>query len=197
MTMLIEREEADRIAQYLDLRAPGWGAEIAFVFGTRLPEPAHLAANLFQRDLAKYIVLTGGSNRTTGVQEAILHKEILLERGALEEHIILETRSVNTFQNVELALPEIAARLDLESITAVTAVVKWYHSRRCLMMLKRHMPPGIRYYVESYEPEAVTRSGWHAESYGRERVLKECRYVPEYLGRGNLAEVREEGGSYV
>jgi hypothetical protein len=29
-----------------------------------------------------------------------------------------------------------------------------------------------------------------------ERVLKEWRYVPEYLG-GNLVEVREDDGAYV
>ncbi|MDP9381994.1 MAG: YdcF family protein, partial [Chloroflexota bacterium] len=154
-------------------------------------------ADLFGRDLVRYVVLTGGSNRTTGVQEALLHREILLERGVPEDRIILETRSVNTFQNVELTLPEIAARLDLGSIKAVTAVVKWYHSRRCLMILKRHLPAGVRYYVEPYEPETVTRSGWHREAYGRERVLKEWRYIPKYLDLGNLAEVREDDGAYV
>ncbi len=195
--MLPDTREDDRIAQSLDLHAPPRRADLAFVFGTRLPEPAYLAADLFRRSLVKYVVLTGGSNRTTGIQEAMAHREILLERGMPEERIILETRSVNTFQNVEFALPEIAARMDVRSITAVTAVAKWYHSRRCLMILKRHMPAGIRYYVESYEPEIVTRSGWHTEPYGRERVLKEWRYIPEYLERGNLAEVREDDGAYV
>ncbi len=57
--MLIEREEADRIARYLDLHAPPRRADLAFVFGTRLPEPANLAANLFGRDLVEYVVLTG------------------------------------------------------------------------------------------------------------------------------------------
>ena len=127
--MLTGREEANRIARYLDLHAPPRRADLAFVFGTRLPEPAHLAADRFRRDLVKYVVLTGGGNRTTGVQEALLHREILLERGVPEDRIILETRSANTFQNVEFAMPEIAARLDLASITAITAVVKWYHSR--------------------------------------------------------------------
>ncbi len=145
MTMLIEREEADRIAQYLDLCAPPQPADLAFVFGTRLAQPAYLAAELFWRDLVRYVVLTGGVNQTTGVQEAVLHSEILLEGGAPEDRIILETRSVTAFQNVELALPEIAARLDLGSIRAITVVVKWYHSRRCLMTLKRHLPAVIRY----------------------------------------------------
>ncbi len=195
--MLPDTREADRIARYLDLHAPPWSADLAFVFGTRLPEPAYLAADLFRRSLVKYVVLTGGSNRTTGIEEAMAHREILLERGMPEDRIILETRSVNTFQNVEFAVPEIAARMDVRSITAVTAVAKWYHSRRCLMILKRHMPVGIRYYVESYEPETVTRSGWHTEPYGCERVLKEWRYIPEYLERGDLAEVREDDGAYV
>ncbi len=195
--MLPDTREADRIARYLDLHAPPRRADLAFVFGTRLPEPAYLAADLFRRSLVKYVVLTGGSNRTTGIQEAMAHREILLERGMPEERIILETRSVNTFQNVEFALPEIAATMDLGNITAVTAVAKWYHSRRCLMILKRHLLPSIRYYVQSYEPEAVTRSNWHTDPYARERVLKEWRYVPKYLERGNLAEVWEDDGTYV
>ncbi len=195
--MLLDTREADRIAQYLDLHAPPQPADLAFVFGTRLPEPAHLAADLFQGHLAKYIVLTGGSNRSTGVQEALLHTDLLLVRGVPEDRIILETSSVNTFQNVEFALAEISARLALENIKGITAVVKWYHSRRCLMILKRHLPPGIRYYVESYEPEAVTRSGWQADPYARDRALKEWAYIPKYLASGNLAEVREDDGAYV
>ncbi len=195
--MLPDTREADRIARYLDLHAPPWSADLAFVLGTRLPEPAYLAADLFRRSLVKYVVLTGGSNRTTGIEEAMAHREILLERGMPEDRIILETRSVNTFQNVEFALPEIAATMDLGNITAATTVAKWYHSRRCLMILKRHLLPSIRYYVQSYEPEAVTRSNWHTDPYARERVLKKWRYVPDYLERGNLAEVREDDGAYV
>lgn len=36
-------------------------------------------------------------------------------------------RSVNTFQDMGFVLPEIAAKLDLESIMGITAVVKWYY----------------------------------------------------------------------
>jgi hypothetical protein len=36
-------------------------------------KPAALACDLFQRGVVRYIVLTGGSNRLTGVNEAHAH----------------------------------------------------------------------------------------------------------------------------
>ncbi len=196
--MLVEREDAARIARFLDLHAPSQPADLAFVFGTRSLLPIEIAADLFRRGLAWYVVLTGGSRSDLGgLIEALAHQKALLERGVPEDHIILESESANTLENVVFALPKIAAKINIDSVTAVIAVAKWYHSRRCLMTLKPHLPEGVRYYVASYEPEGRSRSDWYMHEDGAMRVLHEWRCIPKYLAQGHMAEVWEQDGAYV
>ncbi len=57
-------------------------------------------------------------------------------------------------ENVAYAVPKIKEVLDLDSIWSVAAVVKWYHSRRAIMTLKRNLPIKARYFALSYEPRA-------------------------------------------
>lgn len=196
--MILDAQEAERIARYLALHAPPQRADLAFVFGTRRLAPIDLAADLFHRGLVCHVVLTGGSRRDLGgLIEALTHQEVLLDRGVPEDRIILESESTNTLENVVFALPKVAARIDIGSIGAVTVVAKWYHARRCVMTLKPHLPQGVRYYVASYEPAGRTRADWRLTETGTAKVLEEWQAIPKYLQKGDLAEVREEDGAYV
>ncbi len=56
------------------------------------------------------------------------------------ERIIVESESTNTLENVVFALPEIESRVALETIGSMFVVTKWYHGRRAMMTLKRHLP---------------------------------------------------------
>ena len=94
-------------------------------------------------------------------------------------------------------MPKIAARIDLEHIRAIVAVAKWYHSRRALMTLKRHFPPGIRYFIKTYEPGGFERANWPQKAQVARRVLKEWRAIPRYLAQGHIAEISCQDGFYV
>jgi uncharacterized SAM-binding protein YcdF (DUF218 family) len=142
------------------------------------------------------VVLTG-RNRTTGMCEALAHLEILLAAGVPRERIILETQSTNTLENVTLGRAAIAAQIDLADIGAIVAVAKWHHSRRAVMTLKAHMPAGIRYYVRSYEPDAVRRADWHRDPGAVRGVIKEWQAIPRYLARGDIAEIEGDGSAFV
>ncbi|MFL7810537.1 MAG: YdcF family protein, partial [Anaerolineae bacterium] len=148
------------MADYLDLNAPPEHAGLAFVFGTRHAQPAHMAAGLFQRGIVEWIVLTGGSNRLTGLLEAQAHLEIVLAEGVPRERVVVESSSTNTLENVVLALPLLEERGLLQTLRSVVAVCKWYHCRRAVMTLKAHLPDGVRYYTQTYEPDDLRREGW-------------------------------------
>jgi uncharacterized SAM-binding protein YcdF (DUF218 family) len=190
------RAEAARIAAFLALDAPPTRADMAFVFGTRHPDPAYIAAGLFRQDVVRYVVLTGGSRRT-GIDEARAHRRILLCEGVPCDRIIVESSSTNTLENVTLALPAIAARIDLPCIEAIVVVAKWYHCRRAAMTLRRHLPPGIRYQTTTYEPEGFARRDWHLDAAIARRVLKETKNIPRYLALGHIAEIRRDGAAFV
>jgi uncharacterized SAM-binding protein YcdF (DUF218 family) len=196
--MLIAPEEAVRITRYLDVRTamPGH-ADLAFVFGTRHPEPAVMAVDLVRRGIVCHVVLTGGQNRLTGRNEAREHLKILLSSGVPRDRIIVEHKSTNTLENVVFALREVGDHVDLPGIKAIVVLTKWYHCRRAMMTLKRHLPEGIRYFAASYEPATVTRCGWWLSEEGRRPVLKEWRSIPDYLSQGDIAEIREDSGAFV
>ncbi len=193
----LTEEEANRIAIFLDLHAPPVHADLAIVFGTRLTEPVRQAAELFKNGMVDHVALTGGVNPRTGIIEAVAHKRLLLEHGVPEDRIIIEQESTNTSENVIFALREIGNKIDLASIKGIVAVTKWYHSRRAVMTLKRHLGQGTRYYVASYEPERSKRLDWYLHAESARPVLKEWESIPEYLRRGYIAEVRKENGSYI
>lgn len=164
---------------------------LAFVFGTRLEQPATVAAGLLTSGVAPLVVLTGKDETTR-------HQGILLDLGIPQNQILIEAGpSYNTGENVLHALPVIASRVGLADVESIAVVAKWYHARRAMMTLKRHMPAGILYYAATYEPPLVSRSNWAKSDYGRQRVLKEWRVLPEYLARGFLAPICSQDGVFV
>jgi hypothetical protein len=194
----LEKADVERITSYLDLSTVlPERSDLAIVFGTMHPEPARMAADLVKRGLVRYVVLTGGWNRHTGVHEARAHLRRMLSTGVQRDRIVVEDRSSNTLENAIYALPAVAARLDLEAVRAVVAVVKWYHGCRALMTLKRHWPAGIRYFLSPYEPDGVARSDWWQSEGGRRRVLKEWANIPKYLERGDITAIQQDGAGFV
>lgn len=197
-TATLSPQRIQTISRYLDVSTtiPDH-ADFIFVFGTRFPNPAHIAVDLLNKNIAPYVVLTGGDNRYTGENEALAHRELVLAVGIDENRIITEAQSANTLENVLFALPLIEQRITLTSIQRILAVVKWQHSRRALMTLKRHFPPGVRYYAATYEVPVIGRDNWHLNPEGQERVLKNWQGIPKYLERDHIAPIVFDGEAYI
>lgn len=187
---------AAEVADYLDASTPEpvGGVDVIFVPGTRLPDPARIAADLLARRVGRLAVLTGGINRATGQCEAQEHHRLMLELGVSAERLIVEDRSTNTLENVTMAWPLVRERCP--EVTTVLAVAKWMHSRRVLMTLKRNWPPGIRYYARTYAPDGVDRENW-LDSSAASTVWHNWESIPRYVSAGHLSEVTLDGGAYV
>jgi hypothetical protein len=72
----ISLEDVARITAYLSLHETPIGrADLAFVFGTRFPDPTMIALDLLRRDVVPPVVLTGGANRQTEQGHAAVLKE--------------------------------------------------------------------------------------------------------------------------
>lgn len=195
--MPISPDAIATITAYLDVPAPTDRADLGFVFGTRLPDPALIAADLLRRGVIPRLVLTGGPNRHTGRVEARAHRALLLAAGIHPDRLIVEDRSTNTLENVTLALPLLAACPDLFAVRAILVIAKWYHCRRAVMTLKRYLPSGIRYYTHPYTPEGITPANWHQTAYGIDHVLDNWRSIPRYLAKGHLTAIEWADGAYI
>ncbi len=184
--------EIDRITRYLHIESgTPVQADLAFVFGTRYSDPLNIVRHLYQQRIVPHIVLTGGINRHTGINEALTHYDILTAAGIPDDAIIIEAESTNTYENAVFARPKISERIPLEKLRSIIVIAKWFHARRATMTLKAQMPTGIRYYMQTYAPENTAPENWHVEEENRQRVLKNWRGIPVYLKRGHIVEIRQ------
>lgn len=120
---------SDRIGEitaFVDIEAPPpMGLPVALlVFGTNQAKPVEIAAERYHQGLAPLIIATGGVNRHNGVVEAREFRRLLIERGVPDSVIRYEDQSVNTWQNVEFALPYLREALEAGlTLTAISKVV--------------------------------------------------------------------------
>lgn len=161
--------------------APGH-ADLIFVFGTRLPTPAHVAADLYGRGLAPAVLVTGGSARQDdGLNEARHHRDLLVAAGVPAGAIVVEDRSTHTLDNVVMAKP----LLQQQGIdpTSVITVVKRHH-RRALMLLAHHMPTIQEIYVADYDAPLLG-----------DRLARELTYISALIEDG-VDPLVADGGTW-
>jgi len=174
-------ETQKRITTFVDAAdGDSQPADCAIIFGVSLPEPAHIAAELFHAGIVRHIVTTGGPRRDDPTfVEAERHADILRARRVPERAIIIEAKSSTTLENAEFARRLITARLgEVQSLIAVTF---WFH-RRAMLALERYFPSVERIDVVTYEPviggELVSRLLW-PETQNAYRVLQEYHRLRE------------------
>jgi uncharacterized SAM-binding protein YcdF (DUF218 family) len=190
---------AAALTRYLDADT-GVGpdrVDVAILFGSESLQAPFVAADVLRAGQADWLLLTGGRSRHTGVEEARRNLSIIEAEGLPTDRVILEEASSTTNENVLFSLPLLAERFGDAGPRSVLVVAKWHHSRRAVMTLRRHLPPGVRYSVFGYDPGRATRPGWARTADGRWFVLDEWRTVQSYLRAGAIVEVRRDGDVWV
>jgi hypothetical protein len=56
---------------------------------------------------------------------------------------------------------------------------------------------GVCYHTRTYERPEVLRESWHLQPESRERVLKNWRGIPKYLGLEYIAPVKRDGDAFI
>jgi len=179
------------ITRFVDIEAPPPGNEPTahLIFGTNQLTPGKIAVDRYHRGLAPLIIATGGRNRHNGIVEGQMFRQFLLEHGVPDAAIRVEDRSVDTWQNVEYAMPFLREALGLGF--RVTAVSKWYH-RRAVHALKTLVRDIGRFYAISWEPlyagRLVTREEWPRVPDGARRVTREYEEIKRRVAEGTIAD---------
>ncbi len=195
----ISTEQIAAITAYVDIEAPPPPAEPTahLIFGTNQTIPAEIVADRYHQGLAPLVIATGGVNRHNGIVEGREFRRLLIERGVPEAAIRYEDQSINTWQNVELALAYL--REAVESGMSITAVSKWYH-RRAIHALRTLLPDIDAFYAITWEPvyagAPVTRTDWPLNPDGRRRVIREWQEIPRRIADGTIKEANLINGAW-
>lgn len=117
-------------------------ADLLIVLGSHDLRVAEHAADLFHRQLAPRVVLSGGiGTRLAGLwarPEAEIFAEVMRARGVPESALLLESRSTNTGENVRFTRELLAARGLV--VQSVIAVQKPYMERRTYATIRKQWP---------------------------------------------------------
>jgi len=159
------------------------------MFGTRITTGLSVVKNLWTQQLAPHILISGGINEVTGINEAHHLSGMLVQDGLPDEVILREDQSTNTKENNIFSIRLLENFGLMSSIKKVLLVVKNYHARRSVMCCRRWFPKDVKFYPIPYAPREFDRHNWHQYEIGRQYVEQEYDKISRYLAWGDLREL--------
>jgi len=164
-------------------------ADLIMMFGTRIEKGRDVVFDLWQKQYAPRILITGGRNQVTREIEADATSQYLIERGVPTDIIIREPYATNTLENALFSSLLLDRMELLDDINKILIVVKNFHARRCLMTCRKWFPGNIKFYAITYASYDFTKDTWQDDENGRIRVPEEFEKIKKYLKKGDIIEL--------
>lgn len=165
--------ELEKTDAAIVLGAAAWGREPSPVFRERINH----AISLYEQDYVDKIIFTGGKKIEADLAEAEVGRIYALEQGIPEEAILIETKSMNTEENI-LYASEIGTAHNLHTYTIVSDPL---HMKRA-MMIARH------YGMDAYSSPTET-SAFQSMETKIPFYVKEIIYTSGYIIRYTLENI--------
>jgi uncharacterized SAM-binding protein YcdF (DUF218 family) len=164
-------------------------ADVIFVFGNDWIATMDEVAILYQKGVAKIIVISGHSAKADREKsEARRFLERGLELGISKDAMLLEERATNTKENILNSLPIMERSIAPRPIASVLFVCKTFHTRRVLMTARNLLSPDVQYgFLPVGDERNITRENWWQDADRQERVIAEVRRIAEYTLKGDLS----------
>ena len=119
-------DETRRADAAIVLGAAAYDTGPSPVFASRLDH----AKDLFERDLVRYIIVTGGVGEANAISDAAIGARYLIENGVPEDVVIVEEGSTITEENLKNAA-KIVDALDLSDVLVVSDPL---HMKRAMLL---------------------------------------------------------------
>lgn len=159
-------------------------------FGSRHWRVPARTASYYLSGLTRTVVVTGGTVEADGRVEADRIAHELIAAGVPPEALCVERRALNTFQNAQLAVADLALRRAAEGLDptpGTLALVSWpLASLRCRSTLAR-IHPGIE--VLSVPALAAPGRRWQPTPKRIRLALGELDRLDRYAASGHLVPV--------
>lgn len=170
----------------------GQHGDCIFVFGSnrslryRLPA----AVDLYQQGRAPMLLLSGGTvwPGQFNKPEAVLMRERAIELGVPPQHILTETESLHTKENVLSSLMVLDRAFMLHNVRRLLVVTSAYHVRRAHLTLKTYMPRWVQYTLCPVDDQTTKPDNWWLTPEGAKRVEAESRKLITYVRIGSIED---------
>lgn len=185
-----EQPDLDHVAAYLMIEQTELSpADVIFIFGNKhgVKQSAEKAAELFSAGYAKRIIVTGGVKTDSGLTEADAIAAGLQARGVPQESLLVENRSTNTQENIEMAMELIKER-GIEMPKTMITIGNIAAGRRFLMTLKKRWPD-VFAMAANFNAFPTPLDKWQGSDIFKEKVLNEYRKIEPYLACGYVEEI--------
>jgi uncharacterized SAM-binding protein YcdF (DUF218 family) len=167
-------------------------SDLIFVLGNDWIPTMDTAVDLYQRGLAKHLIISGrgrGVIAKSGQTEAKAFRDYAVERGIPLDTIALETRATSTLENFVYSRTLIEDTFGWTRVKRVTIVCLAFHTRRVLMTAAAQWPKGVHCYTAPVvDPRNIRKDNWWADETRRARVYQELRRIGEYGIKGDISE---------
>lgn len=150
------------------------------------------AVRLYKDKRAKKLIFMGGIGRETEISkrnetEAIQMKRMALERGVLEEDIIIEDKSTTTIENC-LNVATILEK-ELKDLKDIILVSSEWHLKRCLAIAMKYISPDIRYSFGIANDGIADRENWKKSEQGHRIVLREIAILAKHAKQERIYDL--------
>lgn len=163
-------------------------ADAALIFGNRdvVGLSAFSANRLYQDGLVDKIIVSGGKPTDRYDTEAEALKYKLLSFGIPQDRILMETRSTNTQQNIQMSKHAVEqAGWSIESLIGIGHIKA---GRRFLMTLKKNWPE-VFAMASNVNPYGVKTPDWQTHPGFYKDACAEMAKIRPYINAGFIAEI--------
>ena len=167
-------------------------ADIILVPGSSDPQLMEMAADLYNRGLAPFILPSGSFNPRIPEysSEWEFLKSIGVKLGVPEDKILKECQARNTFENAEFSCGIIKDNKIV--VKKAILVCKGYHSRRALLTYQSIFPKGVEFFVVSIPGSIeLNENNWFMDKYKSEIVMGEVVKIGNYF-KSLITNLREK-----
>ncbi|MBN2795735.1 MAG: YdcF family protein [Clostridia bacterium] len=176
------RKGYEGISDFIFMEDPLEVADIILIPGGSHKQLAEKAADLYLKGYAKYILVSGGSNKklVNHETECDFLNETLLAMGVKSEFILKENKATHTFENAQFS-HDLCQNKGLKVKKAIL-VCKNFHSRRAYITYKINFPKETEILVcPVVDNKNITKDNWMENEVHRDLVMGEVYKIGNYF----------------
>ena len=155
-------------------------ADVIIIPGSSRIELAEQAYYLFNKGLAKSIVISGSKNKKLkGTTEADFLKQALIRKGVQQNRIILERKARNTYENALFSLWK--CQEHGINTNKIIIVCKNYHAQRVKLTFGSIFKDSKIMISPVCDSSNITVGDWYKDKYKKMIVMNEIKKIGIYM----------------